>query len=73
MFAPIQIFADWLIYNALGIAKESKLGSALDFFVFDTIKIFILLLIIIYVITFIKFSHQKKQEKFLLKVKEVPL
>ena len=31
MFTPIQIFADWLIYNIFGIAKESKLGSALEF------------------------------------------
>lgn len=70
MFAPIQIFADWLIYNALGIAKESKLGSALDFFVFDTIKIFILLLIIIYVITFIRsFFPPEKTRKILAKSK----
>ena len=70
MFAPIQIFADWLIYNAFGIAKESKLGSALDFFVFDTIKIFILLLIIIYVITFIRsFFPPEKTRKILAKSK----
>ncbi|MCD2346137.1 permease [Clostridium guangxiense] len=70
MFTPIQIFADWLIYNAFGIAKESKLGSALDFFVFDTIKIFILLLIIIYAITFIRsFFPPEKTRKILAKSK----
>jgi len=70
MFTPIQIFADWLIYNILGIAKESKLGSALNFFVFDTIKIFILLLIIIYVITFIRsFFPPEKTRKILAKSK----
>lgn len=70
MFIPIQIFADWLIYNILGIAKESKLGSALNFFVFDTIKIFILLLIIIYVITFIRsFFPPEKTRKILAKSK----
>jgi len=70
MFTPIQIFADWLTYNVFGIAKESKLGGALDFFVFDTIKIFILLLIIIYVITFIRsFFPPEKTRKILAKSK----
>ena len=70
MFTPIQIFADWLVYNVLGIAKGSKLGSALNFFAFDTIKIFILLLIIIYVITLIRsFFPPEKTRKILAKSK----
>jgi uncharacterized membrane protein YraQ (UPF0718 family) len=70
MFTPIQYFADWLIYNVLGIAKTSRLGSALNFFVFDTIKIFILLLVIIYVITFIRsFFPPEKTRKILAKSK----
>ncbi|MBP2031923.1 uncharacterized membrane protein YraQ (UPF0718 family) [Clostridium algifaecis] len=70
MFTPIQIFADFLIYNVFSIAKESKLGSALNFFVFDTIKIFILLLIIIYAITFIRsFFPPEKTRKILAKSK----
>ncbi|WP_297418274.1 permease [Clostridium sp.] len=70
MFTPIQIFADWLIYNAFGIAKDSSLGSALNFFVFDSIKIFILLLIIIYAITFIRsFFPPEKTRKILAKNK----
>jgi uncharacterized protein len=46
MFNWLQRFADWLIYTAFGIASQSKLGDAINFFVYDTIKIFILLLII---------------------------
>lgn len=70
MFTPIQIFADWLIYNIFGIAKDSKLGSALNFFVFDSIKIFILLLIIIYAITFIRsFFPPEKTRKILARNK----
>lgn len=70
MFTPVQIFADWLIYNIFGIAKGSRLGSALNFFVFDTIKIFILLLIIIYVITFIRsFFPPEKTRKILARNK----
>jgi len=70
MFTPVQIFADWLIYNVFGIVKDSKLGSALNFFVFDSIKIFILLLIIIYAITFIRsFFPPEKTRKILAKNK----
>ncbi|MDE3124919.1 MAG: permease [Bacteroidota bacterium] len=43
MFDWLQYFADWLIYQALGVSAQSHLGEALNFFVFDTLKIFILL------------------------------
>ncbi len=46
MFDSIQNFANWLIYNVFGVAQDSHLGSSLSFFVYDTIKIFILLGII---------------------------
>lgn len=46
MFTWTQHFADWLIYSLIGLEKGSKLGDALNFFVFDTIKIFILLFIV---------------------------
>ncbi|MCX7884978.1 MAG: permease [Caloramator sp.] len=70
MFVPVQRFADWLVYGIFGLAKDSKLGSALNFFVFDTIKIFILLFIIIYAITFIRsFFPPEKTRKILAKNK----
>ncbi|MFA6260308.1 MAG: permease [Bacteroidia bacterium] len=43
MFNGLQYFADWLIYTVFGISPQSHLGEALNFFVFDTLKIFILL------------------------------
>jgi uncharacterized protein len=46
MFDWLQHLADWLIYSAFGIDSHSKLGDALNFFVYDTIKIFILLLVV---------------------------
>lgn len=47
MFDWAQNFADWLIYSVLSIAKGTHIGDALNFFVYDTIKIFILLFLII--------------------------
>lgn len=46
MFTWTQHLADWMIYGFFGIEKGSKLGDALNFFVFDTIKIFILLFLV---------------------------
>ncbi len=46
MFNWLQYFADWLIYSILGVSAQSHLGESLDFFVFDTIKIAILLFVI---------------------------
>ena len=46
MFRWVQSFADWLIYSVFGIAEQRKLGGALHFFVYDTIKILILLFLI---------------------------
>lgn len=70
MFTPVQYFADWLVYSIFGIAKDKHIGSALNFFIFDTIKIFILLLIIIYAITFIRsFFPPEKTRRILAKSK----
>lgn len=46
MFTWAQKFADWLIYDFLQLSHGTKLSDALNFFVYDTIKIFILLSII---------------------------
>jgi uncharacterized protein len=47
MFIWLQYFADWLVYSVFSISPESHLGEALNFFVFDTIKIFLLLVLVI--------------------------
>lgn len=39
----IQSFVDWLIYSLIGLSEQSHLGAALNFFVYDTIKIVLLL------------------------------
>lgn len=46
MFTWLQYFADWLIYSVFSVSAESHLGQALNFFVFDTLKIFLLLFVI---------------------------
>ncbi len=46
MFDWVENLAGWLVYSVFQIAQGSKLGDALNFFVYDTIKILILLFII---------------------------
>lgn len=42
----IQQFADWLIYDLFGLDAATRLGEVLDFFVYDTLKIVMLLFVI---------------------------
>ena len=43
MFDWLQDLTNWLLYTALGLDKEQKFVDALNFFIYDSIKIFILL------------------------------
>lgn len=54
MFASFTYLADWLVYQQLGLSAQTKWGSALHFFVEDVTKIFALLLVMIYVISFLR-------------------
>lgn len=50
----IQYFADWLVYSILNFDPASRLGSSVNFFVYDTVKIYLLVLAIIAGIAFIR-------------------
>lgn len=42
----IQTFADWLVYGVFGLDSATKLGQAVNFFFYDSLKILILLFLI---------------------------
>ena len=42
------------IYNTLALEKDTSIAEALHFFLYDTLKIFILLITIIYMVTFLR-------------------
>jgi len=50
----LRTLADYLVFTLLGLAPGSHLGGALDFFTYDTIKIFLLLTTIIFVVAIIR-------------------
>jgi len=49
MSDPLQQFSEWAVYDILGLAEESKLGTTLDFFIYDSIKIMLLLFFMIFI------------------------
>ena len=42
--------SDWLVYGGLGLDPETRFGGAVHFFVYDTLKIFLLLAVMIFMI-----------------------
>ncbi|MFQ6371558.1 permease [Shewanella sp. YIC-542] len=56
MLAIFTLLADWLVYDVLALTPASRFGAALHFFVEDTAKIFVLLIVMIYVIALLRAS-----------------
>jgi len=66
-----QRLVDWFVFGALGLSKSSALGSAIDFFIYDTAKIFFLLVVIIFAISLLRsFFPPEKTKRVLEKVPE---
>ena len=54
IFYPIQVLSYFISYKWIGLEPDSYLGEAINFFIYDTIKIFILLAVIIFVVSIIR-------------------
>lgn len=50
----IQQFANWLTYSIFNLDSNSKIASSFNFFIYDTLKIYFLVLIVIGIISFIR-------------------
>jgi uncharacterized membrane protein YraQ (UPF0718 family) len=71
IFYPVQLFADWLTYSIFNIAPGTLLAGAVNFFIFDTIKIFLLLIVIIFTVSIIRsFLPPERIRKILAKDKK---
>jgi uncharacterized membrane protein YraQ (UPF0718 family) len=53
-FYPIEIFVNWLVYSIFNLQQGSVFGEAINFFIYDSIKIFILLVVIIFAVSYIR-------------------
>lgn len=50
----LQLFADWVTYSLLGIAQGTPLASAVNFFVYDTIWVSLLLAVVVFVVAIVR-------------------
>ncbi len=50
----IKPIIDWLLYDILKMGQASLFSKALNFFIYDTIKIFLLLTVIIFIVAIIR-------------------
>ena len=54
IFYPFQWFADTITYNLFNIAKGTHLASSLNFIIYDVLKIFFLLILMIFIVSYIR-------------------
>jgi uncharacterized membrane protein YraQ (UPF0718 family) len=50
----LQVFADWLTYSILGIAQGTPLGSSVNFFIYDSIKVTLMLAVIVFAVGIVR-------------------
>lgn len=64
----LQLIVDWFIYHILRFSEASKIACSINFFIYDSIKIMLLLFTMISIIGFLKtFLPQKDIKKWLNK------
>ncbi len=62
----LQEFADWASYSLFGLAKDSQTGAAVNFFIYDSIKVTLMLVIIVFLVGIVRtFITPEKVKKLL--------
>ena len=62
----LKSFADYIVFTIIGLVPRTHLGEALNFFIYDTLKIFMLLTAIIFVVAIIRTSFPPEKTKRIL-------
>lgn len=55
IFYPFEAFSKWFTYGVLSLEQSSHLAGAMEFFIYDTLKIFALMLAITHVMSLMRF------------------
>jgi hypothetical protein len=66
MFTFLERFADLVVIRWLGLDVETHLGGALHFFIYDTLKIFLLLAVIIFLVAILRSWFPPERTKKIL-------
>jgi len=54
VFYPLQWIADKLTYEVFGIAPDTRLAASVNFVIYDVMKIFVLLAVMIFVVSYLR-------------------
>jgi len=66
----LKEFTSYLTYNAIKLEHGSRLADVTEFFIYDTIKIFLLLLVIIFIVSIIRSYFPPERTKKILSYKK---
>ena len=67
----LKFFAEYVTYSLIGLKQGAHLADAIEFFIYDTIKIFLLLSVIIFAVSIIRsYFPPEKTKKILSHKKE---
>ena len=69
LYTHVQAAAAWLVFDLFGLERGSHAGAALEFFLYDTAKILLLLAGLIYVISWLRASLNAERVRDVLRGK----
>ncbi len=67
----LTMIADFLVYRLMNLSPESRFGDTLHFFVYDTMKIFLLLSVIIFAVSIVRTYFPPERTKKILSHRKV--
>jgi uncharacterized membrane protein YraQ (UPF0718 family) len=50
----LQMFADWVTYSVLGLVQGTPLASSVNFFIYDSIKVTLMLAVIVFIVAIVR-------------------
>lgn len=64
LYLSLQSIADWIVFDLINLPKDSRLTSALNFFIFEVPKVMLLLILIVFAVGIIRsyFSPEKTRK-----------
>ncbi len=66
IFYPIQLFSNIVCYNLIGLTEGTYFGNAVNFFIYDTIKIGLLLVVINYIMAVMRYYFPMEKARDIL-------
>ncbi|GEM84732.1 permease [Meiothermus hypogaeus] len=73
LYRSILPFWDWVVYELLGLEAQTRLGEAIHFFLYDTSKIVLLLVAIIFAVAVLRSFFSVERTRVLLGGKRIGL